>query len=143
MPITVKRVYEKPVPADGTRVLVDRLWPRGLSKKNAAVDRWLRDLAPSHQLRKWFHANPDHWSAFRSRYLKELTGSEAAKALEDLYQLAHHGELTLLFASKNQERNNATVLRDLLEGARKPPTGCGPAVARAARIRNARRVPRR
>ena len=75
MPITVKRVYEKPVPADGTRVLVDRLWPRGLSKKNAAVDRWLRDLAPSHQLRKWFHANPDHWSAFRSRYLKELTGS--------------------------------------------------------------------
>src|SRR5207302_6776254 len=108
-----------------------------------SVDGWLRDLAPSHQLRKWFHANPDHWSAFRSRYLKELTGAEASKALEELYQLGHKGKLTLLFASKNEERNNATVLRDLLEGARKPPTGTGPAVARAARMRNARPAPRR
>jgi uncharacterized protein YeaO (DUF488 family) len=143
MAIALKRIYEKPAPADGTRVLVDRLWPRGLSKQRAAVDRWLPDLAPSHQLRKWFHANPDHWSAFRSRYLKELTAAEAAKALEDLYQLAHQGKLTLLFASKNQDRNNARVLRDLLEGARKPPTGTGPAVARAARARSLRRVPRR
>jgi len=129
MPIALKRVYEKPASADGTRILVDRLWPRGLTKQSAAVDGWLRDLAPSHQLRKWFHANPDHWSAFRSRYLKELTGAEASKALEELYQLGHKGKLTLLFASKNEERNNATVLRDLLEGARKPPTGTGPAVA--------------
>ena len=143
MPIALKRVYEKPAPGDGTRILVDRLWPRGLTKQSAAVDRWLRDLAPSHQLRKWFHANPDHWSAFRSRYLKELTDSEAAKALDELYQLAQKGKLTLLFASKNEDRNNATVLRDLLEGVRKPPTGTGPAVARAARMRNARRVPRR
>ena len=143
MPIALKRVYEKPAPGDGIRVLVDRLWPRGLTKQRAAVDCWLRDLAPSHQLRKWFHANPDHWSAFRIRYLKELTGSEAAKALDELYQLAHHGKLTLLFASKNEDRNNATVLRDLLEGARKPPTGTGPAVPRAARMRHDRRVPRR
>jgi uncharacterized protein YeaO (DUF488 family) len=143
MRITAKRVYDEPSSADGTRVLVDRLWPRGLSKQTAAVDHWLRNLAPSHQLRKWFHAHPEHWAAFRNRYLKELTSPPAAKALEELYQLAHKGKVTLLFASKNEDRNNATVLKDLLEGARKPPTGTGPAAARAARARHARRSPGR
>src|ERR1700690_951483 len=142
-PVTVKRVYEEPAGSDGTRVLVDRLWPRGLSKDRAAVDQWLRDLAPSDALRKWFHARPEAWLVFRKRYLKELAMAESAHALDELYRLAHRKKkLTLLFASKNEQHNNAIVLKDLLEGMRKPPTGTGPAGARAARNRQVRKTPR-
>jgi uncharacterized protein YeaO (DUF488 family) len=120
---------------------VDRLWPRGLSKERAAVDQWLRDLAPSDALRKWFHSHPDAWLLFRKRYLKELTRPEAAPALDELYRLANgKKKLTLLFASKNEARNNAVVLKDLLEGMRKPPTGSGPGGVRAVRDRQARRM---
>jgi uncharacterized protein YeaO (DUF488 family) len=143
MPVVVKRVYEKPARADGARVLVDRLWPRGLTKAGAALDEWLRDLSPSDLLRKWFHARPMEWATFRKRYLKELSKPEAHDALEKLYRLAHRRKrLTLLFASKNEEHNNATVLQDLLNGMRKPPTGTGPAGARAARSRQAKQIPR-
>src|ERR1700758_3272808 len=101
MPVAVKRVYEKPVRTDGTRVLVDRLWPRGLAKTRAAIDSWLRELAPSDALRKWFHAQPEAWSQFRKRYLKELGKPEAAHALDELYRLANQRKrLTLLFASR-------------------------------------------
>src|ERR1039458_2518289 len=125
--IQVKRVYAKSVPGDGTRVLVDRLWPRGVSKERAAVDAWLRDLAPSNDLRRWFHAYPQAWTLFRKRYLKELGEPEAADALNELYRLANQPQkLTLLFASKNEEHNNAVVLKDLLQDMRKPPTGTGP-----------------
>ncbi len=138
--IQVKRVYEKAARGDGTRVLVDRLWPRGLSKKDAALHSWLRDLAPSDELRRWFHARPEGWTIFRRRYLKELAQPEAAEALDELYRLAwQRRRLTLLFASRNEERNNATVLRDLLEGMRKPPTGTGAGAARAIRGRQAKR----
>jgi|SRR2546426_18337 len=138
--IAVKRIYAKAVRADGTRVLVDRLWPRGLSKHRAAVDAWLRDLAPSDGLRQWFHACPAGWLAFRKRYLKELAYPEAAKALDELYRLAgKRKRLTLLFASKNERHNNAVVLKDLLEGMRKPPTGTGPGAVRAMRERQAKR----
>ncbi len=141
--VNVKRVYEEPARADGTRVLVDRLWPRGLSKARAAVDKWLRDLAPSDALRKWFHARPDGWTIFRKRYLKELARPESAEALGELYRLANRRKrLTLLFASRNEERNNATVLKDLLEGMRKPPTGTGPGGVRAVRDRQSKRMPR-
>jgi uncharacterized protein YeaO (DUF488 family) len=141
--ITVKRAYEKPARGDGYRVLVDRLWPRGLSKDRAALNDWLRDIAPSDQLRRWFHARPDSWLAFRKRYLKELTLPEAAKALEELYRLANtRKNLTLLFASKDEHHNNAVVLKDLLEGMRKPPTGTGPGAARSLRTRQAKRMPR-
>jgi len=144
MAIVVKRVYEKPAPADGKRVLVDRLWPRGLSKKQAAVDEWLRDLAPSNELRKWFHASPDAWAAFRKKYLKELSQPEAATALGELYELAHgRKRLTLLYASRIEDHNNAMVLKDLLNGMRKPPTGTGPAGAKAGAARQAKRMPRR
>ncbi len=137
----MKRVYEPPARGDGTRVLVDRLWPRGLSKERAAVDQWLRDLAPSDALRKWFHARPDAWSLFRKRYLKELGRPECAAALDELYRLTNRGKkLTLLFASRNEEYNNAVVLKDLLEGMRKPPTGSGPGGVRAVRDREARRM---
>jgi uncharacterized protein YeaO (DUF488 family) len=144
MPVAVKRVYEKPVRADGTRVLVDRLWPRGLTKARAAIDAWLRDLAPSDALRRWFHARPEAWVAFRKRYMKELAHHEAADALEELYRLAgRRKKLTLLFASKNEERNNAVVLKELLDGMRKPPTGTGPGAIGAMRERQAKSRPRR
>jgi uncharacterized protein YeaO (DUF488 family) len=141
--VTVKRVYEKPASGDGYRVLVDRLWPRGLSKSQAALHTWLRDLAPSDELRHWFYARPESWMTFRKRYLKELAVPEAAEALDELYRLARRKKnLTLLFASKNEQHNNAIVLKDLLEGMRKPPTGTGPGAARGMRIRQAKRMPR-
>jgi uncharacterized protein YeaO (DUF488 family) len=141
-PVTVKRVYEKPARSDGYRVLVDRLWPRGLSKNQVALDAWLRDLSPSNELRQWFHTRPENWLTFRKRYLKELAAPVAAEALDELYRLARRKKnLTLLFASKNEEQNNAVVLKDLLEGMRKPPTGTGP--ARSIRSRQAKRAPKR
>jgi uncharacterized protein YeaO (DUF488 family) len=140
MPVAIKRIYSKATRTDGTRVLVDRLWPRGLTKARAALDAWLRDLAPSDDLRHWFHARPAGWIAFRKRYLKELARPEAAEALDDLYRLAgKRKRLTLLFASKNERYNNATVLKDLLEGMRKPPTGTGPGAIRATRERLSKR----
>jgi len=144
MTVSLKRVYDKPSRTDGTRILVDRLWPRGLTKERAAVDQWLRDVAPSNELRKWFHSQPDDaWPEFRKRYLRELAGEKGSEALQRLYDAIHKGKVTLLFAHKNEERNNATVLKELLEGARKPPTGTGPAAARASRSRQAARGPRR
>src|SRR6184192_4390617 len=120
MPVAVKRIYEKPARSDGARVLVDRLWPGGMKKSAAALDAWLRELAPSDELRQWFHSRPDGWAAFRKRYLMELNNAEAADALAKLYHLA-------------AGRNNAVVLKDLLEGMRKPPTGTGPGAAGKAR----------
>jgi len=144
MSIALKRVYDVPAKTDGTRVLVDRLWPRGLTKDRASVDAWLRELAPSDELRKWFHAHPEVWATFRRRYLRELTRPEATAALEELYRLADgRQQLTLLFASKNEARNNAVVLRDLLEGMRKPPAGTGPKAARTMRDRQVKRMPKR
>ena len=127
MTVALKRVYAEPSPQDGARVLVDRLWPRGLKKSDAALDAWLKDLAPSNELRKWFHAHPPQWSKFREKYLKELTTEAANTALQQLYELQKkRRRLTLLFASKNEERNNAVVLKQLVDGERKPPTGTGP-----------------
>ncbi len=141
--VIVKRVYEAAARGDGYRVLVDRLWPRGISKDRAALHAWLRELAPSDELRQWFHARPENWLTFRKRYLKELALPQAAKSLDELYRLAHRKRnLTLLFASKNAEHNNAVVLRDLLGGMRKPPTGTGPGAARAMRGRQAKSRPR-
>jgi uncharacterized protein YeaO (DUF488 family) len=138
MPVAVKRVYEPVSRSDGARVLVDRLWPRGVSKAEIALHDWLRDLAPSDELRKWFHAQPQRWSLFRKRYLKELSRPEAEKDLQKLYSLAHKRKrLTLLYASKNETHNNATVLKDLLDGMRKPPTGTGPGALRSMRMRDA------
>lgn len=133
MNVALKRIYEKPGNTDGKRILVDRLWPRGLSKQTAAVDKWLRDLAPSNELRKWFHQHPENWTAFRKRYFQELSAPKASAALEQLYRITGTGKVTLLFASTNQEHNNAVALKELLEGARKPPTGTGPAAAARAR----------
>jgi len=144
MPVSVKRVYEKPARSDGSRVLVDRLWPRGLSKTAAALDAWLKNLAPSDELRQWFHARPEAWQGFRKKYLRELSRPETAEDLRELYRLANlRKRLTLVFASTNTERNNAVVLKELLDGMRKPPTGTGPAGAGALRQRKVRAMPGR
>jgi uncharacterized protein YeaO (DUF488 family) len=140
MTIVVKRVYEAPSPADGVRILVDRLWPRGLPKEQGAVKIWLRDLAPSKELRVWFHANPEAWPLFRKRYLKELVRPAASAAVEKLHGLAEAKEtVTLLYASRNEEHNNAIVLKELLEGARKPPSSVGHGAAGRGRIRKAKK----
>jgi uncharacterized protein YeaO (DUF488 family) len=138
MTIALKRIYEAPSRTDGTRVLVDRLWPRGVAKVDAAIHAWLRDLAPSDELRRWYHSRPDQWLDFRKKYLKELSQPIAQAALLQLYELVHKRKrLTLLFASKNEKQNNATVLKELLDGVRKPPTGTGPGAAYGARGRRA------
>src|ERR1039457_3308343 len=140
MTVAVKRVYEAASPSDGVRVLVDRLWPRGLKKEDAAVKFWLRDLAPSNELRQWFHANPEGWRMFRKRYLKELAGEKATAAVDKLHHLAESKRrVTLLYASRMVEHNNATVLKELLEGMPKPTSSVGRAALERGRIRKAKR----
>ena len=141
MPVALKRAYDPPSASDGARVLVDRLWPRGISKDKAELDAWLRDLAPSDQLRKWFHARPAQWQQFRQRYLQELVEPAAAAALGQLYDLARKRKrLTLIFASKNEHFNNAVVLKELLDGMRKPPHSSGPEKAASGAVRARRSV---
>lgn len=141
MAVVVKRVYEAASRGDGVRVLVDRLWPRGVKKEDAAVKFWLRDLAPSDELRKWFHTTPDSWRMFRRRYLKELVSPEASAAVDQLHKLAEGKRtVTLLYASKNEEQNNAIVLKELLDGMPKPPSSVGRAALGRGRIRIAKRM---
>ena len=141
MPVEIKRAYDKPSLADGQRVLVDRLWPRGIKKEKARIDHWLKELAPSDGLRKWFHANAN-WAMFKKRYFKELSTPQASADLETLYGLlSDHEQVTLVYASKDSERNNAVALKELLDGMKKPPSSSGPAKAMAAPRRMAKRRP--
>jgi len=112
MPVVLKRVYAPPAGDDGSRVLVDRLWPRGLSREKAAVDLWLKDVAPSDALRKCLHRDPSDWNAFRRAYLAEL--KQYREQLKPLVEKAERGRVTLLFASRNETRNNAVVLKEYL-----------------------------
>lgn len=114
MNIRLKRAYEPPVPEDGLRVLVDRLWPRGLGKSKAAIDRWLKEVAPSSQLRRWFGHDPRKWDEFRRNYQIEL--SARGNLLRELRQAARAGPLTLVYSARDQEHNQAVVLRDVLKG---------------------------
>ena len=111
--ILLKRVYEKPAKTDGLRILVDRLWPRGLSKQKAKVDRWLRDIAPSAALRKWYGHDPARWLEFRRRYAKELKARPGA-VTELRSLLKAHANVTLLFSSKEEKLNNAVALKAYL-----------------------------
>ena len=110
----VKRVYDPPSPHDGVRILVDRLWPRGLTKEAAAIDDWVKEVAPSNELRNWFHANVERWDDFLARYAKELQTPPARDAMAALRGRAKHGRVTLLFSSKETDRNNATALAAFL-----------------------------
>lgn len=118
--ITIKRIYEEPEPDDGMRVLVDRLWPRGIKKENASIDLWLKEIAPSDELRKWFQHEPEKFLVFRRRYETELHMPEKQEALEKLHQLTRQGPLTLIFAARDREHNNAVVLQDMLVNAHHP-----------------------
>jgi len=141
MPVAIKRAYEKPSLSDGQRVLVDRLWPRGVKKNRARIDHWLKGLAPSDALRKWFHSN-GNWPVFKKRYFKELSTPQASAELETLYRLINeHLQVTLIYASKDAQHNNAVALKELLEGMKKPPSSSGPAKAAAASGRVAKRRP--
>ena len=112
--VALKRVYEQVETQDGTRVLVDRLWPRGLSKERAHVDMWLKEVAPSNELRRWFGHAPDKFADFQRRYEAELASESDKEALSKLRALLKHGPVTLVFAAHDTEHNNAVVLRDLL-----------------------------
>ena len=114
MNVAIKRVYQEPSPSDGTRILVDRLWPRGLSKEKARVDIWLKEIAPSTELRKWFAHDPKKWPEFQSRYKEELRAH--AEQIAVLQQQARKGPLTLLYGAKDQEHNEAAVLQHILRG---------------------------
>jgi uncharacterized protein YeaO (DUF488 family) len=113
--VKLKRAYEAPAPSDGHRILVDRLWPRGVKKTAAHLAAWLKDLAPSPELRHWFDHNPERWPEFHRRYLEELAAPGKAALLQDLAARARQGTLTLVFAARDQERNNAVVIKGLLD----------------------------
>jgi uncharacterized protein YeaO (DUF488 family) len=112
MNIKVKRVYEKPNAKDGFRILVDRLWPRGLTKEKAAADLWLKDIAPSTELRKWFNHDPEKWKEFQKKYQKEL--EEKKEVVSVLKEHVKQGPVTLLYAAKDEEHNEALVLKEFV-----------------------------
>ena len=112
--IKLKRAYEKPSSNDGLRILVERLWPRGLTKERAAVDLWLKDVAPSAELRKWFGHDPARWEQFQKRYWKEL--EEKGEAVQSLKQKTKQDTVTLVYAARDEEHNGALALKRFLEG---------------------------
>lgn len=114
--IKLKRAYDHPVAKDGTRILIDRLWPRGVRKVEAAIDLWIKDIAPSTGLRKWFGHNPDRWREFRRRYAAETCAH--SQQLSELRALARKGQITLVYSARDEIHNDAVVLRDILLGRR-------------------------
>ena len=115
--VRLRRAYEAASADDGTRVLVDRLWPRGVSKDAAAIDLWLKDLAPSTELRQWFGHDPARWAEFQQRYAQEVR--QHPQAFEQLRELARKGPVTLVYAARDEAHNDAVVLRELLLGGAK------------------------
>ena len=113
MKIKIKRVYEKPIKEDGMRILVDRLWPRGLTKEKASIDLWLKDIAPSTELRKWFGHDPEKWKEFEKRYIDELKKNEGQLSL--LKDQLKKRMVTLVYGAKDEEHNEALVLKEVLD----------------------------
>jgi uncharacterized protein YeaO (DUF488 family) len=116
MAIRLKRAYEVPESGDAFRILVDRLWPRGVSKSSARIDLWLKEIAPSAALRKWFGHDPSKWAQFRDRYFWELDNNP--QAVEQLMKHVRHGTVTLVYGAKDQEHNDAVALKEYLESDR-------------------------
>lgn len=110
--VRLKRAYVPPAAEDGKRILVDRLWPRGISKETAALDDWMKDISPSQDLRKWFGHDPRRWEEFRKRYIREL--HKKPDLLDLLRSLARQGAITLVYAAQDEEHNNAVVLKELI-----------------------------
>jgi uncharacterized protein YeaO (DUF488 family) len=120
MVVRLRRIYDPPSPEDGYRVLLDRLWPRGISKSSAHLDAWARDLAASTALRRWFAHDPARWAEFRRRYRAELLAPDRREALDALAERARSGTVTLLYAAQDREHNNAVVLAEVLEKLSRP-----------------------
>jgi uncharacterized protein YeaO (DUF488 family) len=114
--VKLKRAYEPAAPDDGNRILIDRLWPRGVKKADAAIDEWIKDIAPSTGLRKWFGHDPARWQEFRHRYQSEIR--QHPDEFDRLRTLAQHGRITLVFSAHDEGHNDAVVLKDLLLGRR-------------------------
>lgn|SRR5512143_1682931 len=112
--IKIKRIYDPVSKDDGKRILVDRLWPRGVKKEKAAIDEWLKDIAPSDELRKWFSHDPEKWQEFKKRYKKELSDSDKVDLVKKLKAEAKKGTITFLFAAKDTEHDNAMVLKEVI-----------------------------
>jgi len=117
--LRLKRVYEPPAASDGPRILVDRLWPRGIAREKAAIDLWLKDIAPSHDLRRRFHGKPEAWDEFCRAYEAELEAPAAQAAVAKLRELMSQGRVSLLYAARDEARNNAVALKRWLEGRRR------------------------
>jgi uncharacterized protein YeaO (DUF488 family) len=137
--VRIKRAYEAAAPGDGHRVLIDRLWPRGMSKQRGAVDEWAMDVAVSDELRRWFGHERERWTEFVARYRRELQSPAARRALEQLAERARRGGLTLVYAARDEEHNNAVVLRAELEAM----LASAGATSSLSRSRGAPRRPRR
>lgn len=122
--LQLKRVYDQPTQEDGTRFLVERLWPRGMTKSRLTDVAWLREVAPSSELRKWFHHDPERWNEFRRRYFAEL--KQQRDGLAAVLDAARNGPVTLLYSSHDTEHNNAVALREFLQHALRPmdPASC-------------------
>ncbi len=111
--VSLKRAYEKPSATDGCRILVERLWPRGVSKRTARIDLWARDVAPSTELRRWFNHDPERWAEFKRRYFKELRGHR--EELEPVLERVRRGHVTFVFGSREERFNNAVALREFVK----------------------------
>ncbi len=114
--IKIKRVYEQPSKDDGKRILIDRLWPRGLKKDDARIDEWIKEVAPSNELRKWFNHDPNRWDEFKNRFFAELQGQEM---VEGIINVARKGTVILLFGSKEERFNNAVALNEYIDAKMK------------------------
>jgi len=119
MPVKLKRAYEKPDDQDGTRILVDGLWPRGIKKEDLQISAWEKGIAPSPAIRKWYGHDPEKWPEFRERYREELGQPPRQQVLERLAGLAEHGNLTLVFGARDAEHSNAAVIAEMLDEALK------------------------
>ena len=117
MRLSIKRIYDPPAKEDGFRILVDRLWPRGIKKERAAVAEWLKDIAPSNALRKWFSHDPDKWPEFRRRYFEELENKD--EMIDLILDKERHGAVTLLYGAKEEKVNNAVALKEYIEAKMK------------------------
>lgn len=112
MKIKIKRVYESPEKTDGFRILIDRVWPRGMTKEKASVDLWLKEIGPSTALRKWFNHDPEKWNEFKKRYVKELKNNK--EAVDQIKAHLKKGAVTLVYSAKDEEHNQAVVLKEFL-----------------------------
>ncbi|MCE5263823.1 MAG: DUF488 domain-containing protein [Deltaproteobacteria bacterium] len=114
--VKIKRVYDPESNSDGKRVLIDRLWPRGIKKEELRIDEWLKEIAPSDELRRWFAHDPAKWAEFKERYRRELR--EKAALIDSLTRQAKHGTLTLLYSAKDEKHNNAVALQEMIQGGK-------------------------